>query len=129
MWNHLAIGTIAGALALGAMSAQAQTINRKAVLAWTAPTACQGGSLLTNCPIKGYSIQRKIGTTWTEIGTTVANVLTFTEENLSIGTHTYRVLATSDAGPSSPSNEATKTIDVPGAPGNIVITITVTISP
>lgn len=129
MRNILAISTMAGALVLSAMSAQAQTINRKATLTWTAPTACQGGSALSNCPIKGYSIQRKINTTWTEIGTTVASVLTFTEENLSIGTHTYRVLATSDAGPSPPSNEATKTIDVPGVPGNIVITITVTISP
>jgi hypothetical protein len=109
--------------------AHAQTVNRQAVLNWQAPTTCEGGSAITNCPIRGYSVQKLIGTTWTELGTTVASVRTYTHTNLPLGTHTYRVLATSDAGPSNPSNEVTRIIDVPGAPGGIVITVTVTVTP
>lgn len=109
--------------------ASAQTVNRQAVLTWQAPTACEGGTAIANCPIRGYSVQKLIGTTWTEVGTTIASVRTYTHSNLPLGTHTYRVLATSDAGPSNPSNEATRIIDVPGAPGGIVITVTVTVTP
>ena len=109
--------------------AHAQTVTRQAVLTWQAPTACEGGSAITNCPIRGYSVQKLVGTTWTEVSTTTASVRTFTHTNLPLGTHTYRVLATSDAGPSNPSNEATRIIDVPGAPGGIVITVTVTVTP
>lgn len=110
------------------LAVSAQTVNRKATLTWTAPTACQGGGAITNCPVKGYSVQKLVDNVWTQIGTTTASVLTYTDSNLPTGTHTYRVLATSDAGPSLPSNEVSKTIDVPGAPGNIVITVTVTVS-
>ena len=120
------------ALLVGAcwhMTASAQTVTRQAVLTWQAPTACEGGSAITNCPIRGYSVQKLIGTVWTEIGTTTAAVRNYTHTNLPLGTHTYRVLATSDAGPSNPSNEATRIIDVPGAPGGIVITVTVTVAP
>lgn len=112
-----------------AFDAQAQTVNRKATLTWEAPTTCVGGSPIANCPVLGYSVQKLSGTsTWTQVGVTAANVLTFTHENLPTGVHTYRVIATSEAGNSPPSNQVSKTIDVPGAPGNIVITITVTIS-
>jgi hypothetical protein len=111
------------------MTANAQTVTRQAVLTWQAPTTCQGGSPITNCPIRGYSVQKLIGSVWTEIGTTTATVLTYTHTNLPLGTHTYRVLATSDAGSSAPSNEVSRIIDVPGAPGSIVITVTVTVAP
>ena len=107
---------------------QAQTVTRQATLTWTAPTACEGGAALSNCPVKGYSVQKLTGTTWTQIGVTAANVLTYVDQDLPLGTHTYRVIATSDSGNSKPSNESSKTIAVPGAPGNIVITVTVTIS-
>lgn len=129
MWNILAIGTIAGALALSALNAHAQSVNRKATLTWTAPTTCDGGTALTNCPITGYAIQRQSGTVWNDIGVTAANVLTFTEQNLAPGTYTYRVLANSAAGPSPPSASASKSFVVPGAPTNLVITVTITIEP
>jgi hypothetical protein len=106
----------------------AQTATRQAILTWQAPTACAGGSPITNCPIRGYSVQKRQGTTWVEIGTTTASVLTYTDRDIALGTHTYRVLATSDAGPSAPSNEVSKIIDVPGAPGSVVVTVTVTVT-
>lgn len=104
-----------------------QTVSRDAVLNWTPPTACKGGTPLANCVIRGYSIQKlsSNGSTWLEIGTTLPAVTTYSDKNLPLGTYTYRVLATSDAGPSDPSNSATRTIDVPGA---VVLTVTVTIT-
>jgi hypothetical protein len=108
--------------------ASAQTVNRRAVLTWQAPTTCAGGATITNCPVRGYSVQKLEGTAWTEIGTTTSTVLTYTESNLALGTHRYRVLATSDNGPSAPSNEVSKVIDVPGAPGSVVVTVTVTVT-
>lgn len=108
--------------------AHAQTVTRQAVLTWQAPTACAGGSPIANCPVRGYSVQKRQGTNWVEIGTTATAVLTYTDRDIALGSHTYRVLATSDAGPSAPSNEATRIIDVPGAPGSIVVTVTVTVS-
>lgn len=108
--------------------ASAQTINRQARLTWTAPTTCDGGAALTQCPILGYSVQKLINGTWTQIGVTAASVLTYTDSNLPVGIHTYRVLTNSEAGPSRPSNEVSKPLNVPGAPGNLVITVTVTIA-
>lgn len=116
-------------LSLWFAAAHAQTVSRQAVLTWVAPTTCAGGSAITNCPIRGYSIQKRQGSAWAEIGTTAAAVLTYTDRDLALGSHAYRVLATSDAGPSAPSNEVTRIIDVPGAPGSIVVTVTVTVSP
>lgn len=109
--------------------AQAQTVTRQAVLTWQAPTTCAGGSPISNCPVTGYSVQKRQGTNWVELGTTGAAVLTYTDRNLALGSHSYRVLANSAAGPSAPSNESTKVIDVPGAPGSIVVTVTVTVTP
>jgi hypothetical protein len=120
--------TIAACLCLLlAGTSAAQTVTRRAVLTWTAPSACDGGAPISNCPVTGYSVQKLQGTTWVQIGTTTAAVLTYTENNLAIGSHRYRVLATSDGGPSRPSNEVTKVIDVPGAPGSVVVTVTVTV--
>lgn len=126
--NLTATIVAAGLCLIVAGVASAQTVNRQAKLDWIAPTACKGGTPLTNCPILGYSVQKLIGTTWTEIGTTTASVRTYTDSNLPLGTYTYRVLATSASGPSDPSNEVSKTIDVPGAPGSVVITVTVTVA-
>lgn len=108
--------------------ANAQTVSRQAVLTWQAPIACAGGAPIANCTVRGYSVQKRQGANWVEIGTTSASVLTYTDRDLPLGTYTYRVLATADAGPSAPSNEGTKIIDVPGAPGSLVITVTVTVS-
>lgn len=108
--------------------AGAQTVSRQAVLTWSAPTACAGGGALSQCPILGYSVQERINNVWTEVGTTTSSVLTYTHRNIAVGPHTYRVLATSAAGPSEPSNEITKG-DVPGTPSNVVVTITVTVTP
>lgn len=115
-------------LLLVSTPASAQTVTRKATLVWTAPTTCKGGGAITNCPVRGYSVQKLVDNVWTQIGVTTATVLTYTDNNIALGTHTYRVLAISDAGPSDPSNEVSKTLDVPGAPGGVVITVTVTVS-
>lgn len=127
MYFHRVI-VVAGLCLLFASVAMAQTATRQAVLTWQAPTACAGGSPIANCPVRGYSVQKRQGTTWVEIGTTTASVLTYTDRDIALGTHAYRVLATSDAGPSAPSNEVTKVIDVPGAPGSVVVTVTVTVT-
>lgn len=127
MYFHRTIVAVALCLMIAGI-ASAQTVNRRAVLTWSAPTACAGGAAISNCPVRGYSVQKLQGTSWVEIGTTAATVLTYTESNITLGSHSYRVLATSDAGPSAPSNEVTKVIDVPGAPGSVVVTVTVTVS-
>jgi hypothetical protein len=123
----LMVGTLTSALALAAVSTSAQTINRQAKLSWTAPSTCEGGAALSNCLILGYSVQKLIGTTWTQIGTTTSSILTYTDSNLAIGTYAYRVLATGEAGPSKPSNQVTKSFNVPGAPGNLAITVTIVV--
>lgn len=119
---------VAGLLLLITGIALAQTVTRRAVLTWTAPTACAGGAPISNCPVTGYSVQKLLGTTWTQIGVTTATVLTYTDNNIALGSHRYRVLATSEAGPSAPSNEVTKVIDVPGAPGSVAVTVTITVA-
>lgn len=118
-------------LLLVSFQVDAQTVNRKAVLSWTAPARCEGSATTgtTNCPILGYSVQRQIAGVWTQIGTTAASVVTYTDQNLALGTYNYRVLATSAAGPSAPSNENSKSFEVPGAPGNLIISVTITIEP
>jgi len=116
------------ALLLGFCSlTQAQTAEpiRTATLTWTAPTACSDGSPIAQCAVTGYIIEKQAGSSWSQVGTTAANVLRFEQSNLPLGTHTYRVMASSANGPSSPSNAASKTIAVPGAPGSVVITVTV----
>lgn len=122
------IGVAVALCVIVAGVAMAQTATRQAVLTWQAPTACAGGSPIANCPVRGYSVQKRQGTSWVEIGTTASSVLTYTESNIALGSHSYRVLATSDNGPSAPSNEVTKIIDVPGAPGSVVVTVTVTVT-
>lgn len=125
---RFSLTVVAVVLCLLSSAASAQTVNRRAVLTWQAPTACAGGAPISNCPVRGYSVQKLQGTSWVEVGTTSASVLTYTDSGLALGSHTYRVLATSDAGPSAPSNEVTKVIDVPGAPGSVVVTVTVTVA-
>jgi hypothetical protein len=127
MYFHRTIVAVALCLMVAGI-ASAQTVTRRAVLTWTAPTACAGGAPISNCPVRGYSVQKQQGASWVEIGTTAAAVLTYTESNLALGSHSYRVVATSDNGQSSPSNEVTKVIDVPGAPGSVVVTVTVTVA-
>lgn len=108
---------------------QAQTVNRQAKLTWEAPTACEGGAAIADCPVTGYRVEKQLNGTWTQIATTAPNVLTYTESNLGLGSHTYRVIAVAAGGVSPPSNTGSKTFAVPGAPGNLIITITVAIAP
>lgn len=109
--------------------ASAQTVTRQATITWTAPTDCEGGAALSNCPITAYLVQKLSGTTWVELGTTPENVREYVDRNLALGTHTYRVIANSSAGAGLPSTQASKLIAVPGAPGSVVITVTVTVTP
>lgn len=114
-------------LSCGISIANAQTVSRQANLSWTAPTVCADGSTITNCVVTGYIVQKQNGTAWDEIGTTAATVRTYVDGNLPLGTYTYRVLANSANGPSAPSASASKTLAVPGTPGALVVTITVTV--
>lgn len=127
-WGLIAAAFVGTLLLSRHADAQTTTV-RTATLTWTGPSACRSGSAIANCPVLGYSIQKQQGANWVEIGTTANNVLTYVDRDIALGTHTYRVLATSANGPSDPSNPGTKVIDVPGTPGNIVITVTVTVTP
>jgi len=112
--------------------ADAQTVqNRIATITWQAPTTCEGGAPITTCPITGYIIEKQNGANWVPIGTTAPNVRQFVEQNLALGSHSWRVLANSDSGPSLPSAVATRAIALPGTPGGVqvVITVNVTITP
>jgi hypothetical protein len=66
-----------------------------------------------------FKIQRSPdgSTGWTQVGTTGANVTTFSDTGLTAGTtYSYRVLATNSGGDSSPSNVATTTTSGSGPP-------------
>lgn len=108
-------------------SAYSQTASRDLTLSWTAPTSCAGGGAISTCAILGYSVQELLNGTWTQIGTTAAGVVTYVHRNVPVGPHSYRVLATSAGGSSDPSNVVTRP-DVPGAPGNLVISVTVNVT-
>jgi hypothetical protein len=108
--------------------AQAQTITRNLQLSWTAPTKCADGKPITDCPISSYGVLKLIGSTWTQIGTTLPAVTTYTDANVPLGTYSYRVVAKSaTTTDSDPSNTATKVVNAPAA-GDIVITIVVTVT-
>src|SRR6185369_15785013 len=68
----------------------------------------------------GFKIERATdGVTFTQIGTTAANVTTFNNTGLSAGvTYSYRVRATNSGGDSGYSNIAS-TIVLPGAPSGL----------
>jgi titin len=65
----------------------------------------------------GYTVQRSTnGTTWNNIGTTAANVVTFSDTTASAGTtYQYRVVASNAAGSSAPSASVSATT-IPAAP-------------
>jgi hypothetical protein len=126
----LALVGLLALLILGAWVgiAQAQTVTRDVKLSWTAPTKCMSGAPITSCPITNYGVLKLIGTTWTQIGTTLPTVTSYTDANVPLGTYSYRVVAkSSTTTDSDPSNIATKTVDAPNA-GDIVITVTVTVT-
>jgi fibronectin type 3 domain-containing protein len=68
----------------------------------------------------GYRVERSTdGVTWTAVGTTGANVTTFSNTGLTAATtYRYRVFATNSAGSSAPSATVTATT-VPNAPGGV----------
>ena len=79
-------------------------------LSATAASSTQVNLSWTGSPgAGGYSIQRLVGTSWTQVGTTGAGVTTFQDGGLSAGTsYSYRVQATGGNG-SGFSNTATAT--------------------
>jgi hypothetical protein len=76
---------------------------------------------------EGYKVERKLASssTWSQIGTTAANVVTYTDSNsgLTAGTsYNYRVRAYTTAGNSAYSNIATATTPFPTlSPGDVVL--------
>jgi serine protease AprX len=74
----------------------------------------------------GYKIERSADglTGWTGVGTTQADVTTFSNTGLtSTTTYHYRVIATNSVGDSAPSNVASATThSAPAAPTNVVAT-------
>jgi fibronectin type 3 domain-containing protein len=80
------------------LSASAPSPNR-VNLAWTDASGNE----------TGFKIQRRLASsgTWSQIATTSANAITYSDLTVSAGTqYVYRVLATNDAGDSAASNEA-----------------------
>lgn len=87
------------------------------IVSWDAPTTCENGSSITNCAVTGYQVQRaasQTATTWTTLATVTA--LTYSHTNAVAGQNCYRVVATSAAGNSQPSNVACKTNVAPSPP-------------
>ncbi len=75
----------------------------------------------------GFSIERQISGSWTQIGWVPDNMTTFTNTGLNSGTaYSYRVLAFNGAGNSTTTNVVAATtspmITIPGAPCNLVAT-------
>ncbi len=70
----------------------------------------------------GYRIERSTdGTTFSPVGATGANVVSFADTSVSGSTlYSYRVIATSASGDSSPSNvDTARPLQVPSAPSNL----------
>ena len=77
----------------------------------------------------GFKIERKLAGdpegSYVQVGTTGANVATFTNTSVPAGVYTYRVKATNAVGDSAPSNEDDATItdlQPPAAPSNLSAT-------
>jgi hypothetical protein len=113
------------ALAL-AGTAHAQTAWNADTVSWEAPTTCNDGTPISNCPVTGYRVETaasKAATTWTLVTTTAANVLTANATGLTAGPHCYRVIATSAFGNSAATvqgNDCPVAVPpTPGPPGNV----------
>lgn len=88
-------------------------------VSWAAPTACNDGSPITDCPVTGYRVETAktcSAATWGLAGTTAANVMTLKATGLTAGLNCYRVKAQSANGDSNASTTASATA-VPPAPG------------
>ena len=82
----------------------------QSVLAWTDTSSNE----------TGFEIERKPAgdpdTSYTQVGTTGANVATFTNTSVPAGVYSYRVKATNGSGDSPPSNEDDATVTDPQPP-------------
>jgi hypothetical protein len=81
----------------------------------------------------GFSIERNIAGSWTQIGWVPDNVTTFSNSGLDPGTsYSYRVLAFNGAGNSATTNQVTVTtppiLQIPSAPSNLRMTAVTTAS-
>jgi len=69
----------------------------------------------------GYRVERDISGTWTQVGSTGADVTSFTESGLSAGTsYDYRVYAYNSGGNSGYSNTETATTSTPPPPPSTI---------
>jgi glucose/arabinose dehydrogenase len=82
----------------------------QSVLTWTDTSSTE----------TGFEIERKLqgelDTSYAQVGTTSANVATFTNTSVPAGVYTYRVKATNGSGDSAPSNPDDATITDPQPP-------------
>ena len=88
------------------------------VLTATPPTTCTTGEPVSACPVTGYRFERSATATgaFTTLVTQTAPVYTHTVT--AAGQTCYRVIATSAAGDSAPSNVVCKTNTRPAGPPN-----------
>jgi hypothetical protein len=87
------------------------------IVSWNAPTTCQSGQPVANCPVTGYRVERSStsGGAFATVGSTTS-ALTFTHNGAAAGQNCYRVIALSATGDSGPSNVACKTNTQPAGP-------------
>jgi hypothetical protein len=95
--------------------AQAQTAWNSNTITWDAPTACDTGVPVANCPVVGYRIERSATPTgtFTTVGNVAGSVLTFTHTNALAGQNCYRVSSVDAIGPTVPSAAACRTNTAP----------------
>lgn len=99
--------------------------SNKAHVCWQAVAAYTDGSAVTTGTVITYTIQRQVGATWANDGTTTAT--DWTSGILAPGTYTYRVTATVLDQTSAPSNSTDKLSANP-TPNAPVIIVAVTIN-
>lgn len=126
---------LAPLLFLFSQTAQAQTITRRADLAW-------GASATPAPPLLGYVVERATGSStaqYTRLNTAPQTATTFSDQTIQASTtYWYRVIAVCPAtgstciGESDPTPSAQAVVPSdpvkPGTPGNVTVTVTVEVN-
>lgn len=109
---------VVGALVLFGIANPALAQWNTNVLNWDAPTTCQSGQPIANCPVTSYRVERAPSATGTFAVVGTSTSLTYTHLSAAAGVNCYRVFALSATGESFPSSVACKTNVEPAGPPN-----------
>jgi hypothetical protein len=101
-------------------------------LSWTAPTTCEDGSALTNCPTTGFEVSESAAATGQPWGVreTVAGTATTRTYVLPPGQRCFQLRTVAGTSKSGPSNTACADVPSlpPKAPQGVTVTVQVTVS-